>query len=72
VLHGFVLPGNAEEVRRIDIPESDIFQPFRDVFGHETRILHLRKRRQLDTTLSRARLRLVENGLVNVGYKTHV
>ena len=38
---GFVLPGDAEEVQRIDVPQSHVFQLVPDGAGNGFRLLHL-------------------------------
>ena len=47
----FILPGNAEQIQRIDIPQTDIFQTLRYLLRGMLRMDHLIDRRNEDLVL---------------------
>ena len=49
-----VLPGDAKQVDRIDIPQADVFEPLLDLLRHRLRIAHLGERRQQNLPLAKA------------------
>ena len=49
---GLVMPGDAEQVQRIYVPQADLFEAFLYLLGNQIRILHLGEGGEYDLVLT--------------------